>query len=197
MNKLSVLALSAALALSAPFAAQAQDAGAAPADDASTEMGGENAGAAGADTNGDDDGGAFTYDDLNNALQSMAESDLSAVTADTEIDIVPISSLQEEATETADEYTTSVPSDQADTSEMQAAIEANTHIAAALEQAGHTPDDVAAIWVQGDGSLTIFIDDSDVDAAGTDEDAGAPQTDAAPGAETAPEAPDEGAPAGQ
>lgn len=182
MNRLSVLALSAALALSVPLIASAQD-----AVDASAAMDAGNADDADAGANDDAGSGAFTYDDLNAALQSMAEADLSAVTPDTEIEIVPLSSLQEEATETADEYTVSVPGDQADISEMQAAIAANSHISAALEEAGHTAEDVAALWVQGDGSLTIFIDDSDVDAAGTDAEAG--KTEPAAEGQTAPEAP--------
>lgn len=168
MNKLSGLALSSILALSVPFAAQAQDAGVTPEDETSVE----NA--------GDTETGAFTYDDLNAALQGMADADLEAVTADTEIEIVPLSSLDDEtAAQNADEYTTGVTDETGDMSDIRAAIEANTHISAALEAQGYTAEDVAALWVQGDGALTIFVDDTESDAQSDTEapaeDAAAPQ----------------------
>jgi hypothetical protein len=49
-------------------------------------------------------------------------------------------------------------------SDIRAAIEANSHISAALEAQGYTAEDVAALWVQGDGALTIFVDDTESDA---------------------------------
>ncbi|WP_332718247.1 hypothetical protein [Pelagibacterium mangrovi] len=157
MNRLSGLALSSILALSLPFAAQAQDAGATPENETSAED-------ANADA-GDTETGAFTYDDLNAALQGMADADLEAVTADTEIEIVPLSSLDDEtAAQNADEYTTGVTDETGDMSDIRAAIEANTHISAALEAQGYTAEDVAALWVQGDGALTIFVDDTESDA---------------------------------
>lgn len=177
MNRSSVLVLSAILTLSLPYAVAAQDAGAPPGGDAAAEAGAGNAGdeGAGAGAGGDAGDGAFTYDDLNAALQNMADADLSAVTADTRIDIVTMSSLDETAAEEADEYTTSIPSDQSDIADLRAAMETNTHITAALEAEGYTIEDVAAAWVQGDGSLTIFVDDSQ---ASTGEAEGGAETEA-------------------
>jgi hypothetical protein len=179
MNKLSALALGTALTLSMPLAALAQDADAGVTLDGGvqTELGGEDAGAdvgidagvdagvsaegasdMGVDVGADASAGAYTYGDLDNAIHGAGTADFSAVTADTEIEIVEISSLGDDGEFTADAFAESRADFQADIDLLQSKISGNADITAALEAEGYTDSDVVAVWTQADGSLTVFVD---------------------------------------
>lgn len=201
MNKLSALALGTALALSMPFAAFAQDADAGVTLDGgvTTELGGEEAGAeAGADVGVDagaetDAGGAvdagaqagagteagaggmatdMTYGDLDAALQGAGTADLSTVTADTEIQIVDISTLGEDGEFTAQSYAESRADYQADIDTLQGNVEGNTDVVAAVEAAGYTTEDVIAVWMDGEAELTVFVESQQSPEAEAAEDTG-------------------------
>ncbi len=194
MKKLSALALGTALTLSMPLAAMAQDADAGVTLDGGvqTELGGEDAGAdvgadAGVDVGvdagmpsegagetsvgvgADASAGAYTYADLDDAIHGAGTADFSAVTADTEIEIVEISSLGEDGEFTADAFAESRADFQGDIDLLQSNISGNADITAALEAEGYTESDVVAVWTQADGALTVFVDSqssAEADAAG-------------------------------
>ena len=161
MNKLSALALGTALTLSMPLAAMAQDADAGVTLDGGvqTELGGEDANA---------DVGA----DLDDAIHGAGTADFSAVTADTEIEIVEISSLGEDGEFTADAFAESRADFEADIDLLQSNISGNADITAALEAEGYTESEVVAVWTQADDSLTVFVDSQSSAEAEADEDAG-------------------------
>lgn len=191
MNKLSALALGTALTLSMPLAALAQDGGAGVTLDGGvqTELGGENAGAdvdAGVDAGmpaegagdmsvdvGADAGtSAYTYGDLDDAIHGAGTADFAAVTADTEIEIVEITSLGDDGDFTADAFADSRADFQADIDLLQSNISDNADITAALEAEGYTESDVVAVWTQADGSLTVFVDSQSSAEAQEAEEAG-------------------------
>lgn len=197
MNKLSALALGTALTLSMPLAAMAQDADAGVTLDGGvqTELGGEDANAdvgadAGVDVgvdagmpaegagetsvgvDADASAGAYTYADLDDAIHGAGTADFSAVTADTEIEIVEISSLGEDGEFTADAFAESRADFEADIDLLQSNISGNADITAALEAEGYTESEVVAVWTQADGSLTVFVDSQSSAEAEAAEDAG-------------------------
>lgn len=194
MNKLSALALGTALALSMPLAAAAQDTdlGVELDGGVGVELGGEDTGVdAGVDaaldaqtdttvdaTTGvdatvgaDAELSAYTYGDLDQALQGAAAADLSAVNSETDIEIVTLSSLSDDGEFTADAFAEARGDHTADIGVLQSAVEDNADIVAELDAAGYTSEDVVAVWTQADGTLTIFVDDADASldgAASTD-----------------------------
>ena len=197
MNKLSALALGTALTLSMPFAALAQDADAGVTLDGGvqTKLGGEDANAdvgvdAGVDVgvdagmpaegagetsvgvDADASAGAYTYANLDDAIHGAGTADFSAVTADTEIEIVEISSLGEDGEFTADAFAESRGDFQADIDLLQSNISGNADITAALEAEGYTESEVVGVWTQADGSLTVFVDSQNSAEAEAAEDAG-------------------------
>lgn len=206
MNKLSALALGTALTLSMPFAALAQDADAGV--DTGVDVGveaGEDTGAdvgvdagvdAGADTDamsiemeagGDAMAGAgtemseYSFGDLDSALQGAASADLSSVTADTEIEVVTVSSLSDDGEFTADAFADAHSTYEADIATLQGNVEGNSDVVAALEAEGYASEDVVGVWSQADGSLTVFVDDTseaDMDAGGAATETEMNETDA-------------------
>ena len=197
MNKLSALALGTALTLSMPFAALAQDADAGVTLDGGvqTVLGGEDANAdvgvdAGVDVgvdagmpaegagetsvgvDADASAGGYTYANLDDAIHGAGTADFSAVTADTEIEIVEISSLGEDGEFTADAFAESRGDFQADIDLLQSNISGNADITAALEAEGYTESEVVGVWTQADGSLTVFVDSQNSAEAEAAEDAG-------------------------
>jgi hypothetical protein len=160
MNRPSIIALSALLVLSAPLAAHAQSAdAAAQASDAAAE-----------------ESETLAPSELNTALEGAADIDLSAVDADTRIEILPISARAEEGEKNTDEYTTAVTTDQEEVSTLLPALGENEFIMAALEEEGYTLDHVTSVQVHGDGSLTLYVDDEAATTEGS-QPAGAPDAD--------------------
>lgn len=180
MNKLSALALTAALALSAPLAAHAQDAGVGV--DAGVDAGvgvdtGTDSGVdAGVDTGvdagvdaGTDDAGADLGVDagadagmsadtpdaatLMTALEGTADFDISTIDASTTINIVAISEI-----ETDETWTDAWAEHEADVTAKHGEIEANADLTAALEAEGYTAEDVVAIHGEATGEVWVFVD---------------------------------------
>lgn len=128
---------------------------------------------------------AYTYGDLDAALQGAGTANLSSINADTTIEIVGISTLGDDGEFTADAYGETSADYQSDVTALQGNVEGNADIVAALEEDGYTTDDVVAVWSQADGTLTVFVEDggdarftgSDAaPAAGAEGEAGADAT---------------------
>lgn len=160
MNKLSALALGAALALAAPLSVQAQG----------VDLGAQLDGGVGVDAGGDDgltlDLGAgaqvavdrFTHADVDAAIQATAQVSLEDVDAMTDIRIVSLSSLAANDGGQASVLADTRAAFDADISALQANVAANAEIVAALEAQGYDSGDVVAVSSQADGVLTIFVD---------------------------------------
>lgn len=116
---------------------------------------------------------AYTYGDLDAALQGAGSADLSSVTADTDIEIVAISTLGDDGEFTADAYTEAHAEHEGDISTLQANVEENADLVAALDTDGYSAQDVVAVWSQADGTLTVFVDDGADAGAGVDAGAAA------------------------
>lgn len=181
MKTISALALAAALAAGGYTAASAQDAGvdagvdagAGVSDDVSVDAGldaGAEAGA-GADAGAADGAAApeveadatavaqqYTYEDVRAALEATADLDLSVLTDETPIEIVPLSQLAG-----GDDDATAFVAGEADlagpVSETQTAITGNAQIETALQEEGYTLDQVVALMFENETSLVIFVDD--------------------------------------
>jgi hypothetical protein len=178
MNKLSALALGTALTLSMPLAALAQDADAGVTLDGgvTTELGGEDAGVeadvdAGVDADVDAGVSDLTYGDLDTALQGAGTADLSGVTADTEIEIVDISTLGEDGEFTASAFAETQADYESDINLLRTNVDGNADLVAAVEAAGYTTADVIAVWMDGDAALTVFVETQQSPEAEAAEDA--------------------------
>lgn len=132
----------------------------------------EGAGETSVGVDADASAGAYTYADLDDAIHGAGTADFSAVTADTEIEIVEISSLSEDGEFTADAFAQSRADFEADIDLLQSNISGNSDITGALEAEGYTESEVVAVWTQADGSLTVFVDNQNSAEAEAAEDAG-------------------------
>lgn len=158
MNKLSALALGAALAFAAPLAVSAQDTD--PGVDLDSEVGVE----LGGDTQVGVDAGALldvdtlTHADVDAAIQSSGSVNLDDVDATTDIRIVTLSSLAANDGGDASVLSDSRTAFEADISALQGNISANADVVAALEAEGYTAEDVVAVWTHGSGTVVLFVD---------------------------------------
>ena len=100
-----------------------------------------------------------TYGSVMASIQTSANLDLSAVTEETDISIVLLSSLQGNAeTESAalDEALTASADAQAG---LHARISDNAAITAELEAEGYAVEDVVSLKTKADGALIVYVDD--------------------------------------
>lgn len=127
---------------------------------------------AGAGAGGAGATGSYTYGDLDDALQGAASADLSMVTTETEIEVVDIADLTDEGEFTAQSFDESRTTYQGDIDTLRSNIEGNSEIVAELEAQGFSPDDVIAVWMEDETSLTIFVDGQQSPEAGAAQDSG-------------------------
>lgn len=100
-----------------------------------------------------------TYGSVMASIQTSANLDLSAVTEETDISIVLLSSLQGNAeTESAalDEALTASADAQAG---LHARISDNAAITAELEAESYAVEDVVSLKTKADGALIVYVDD--------------------------------------
>lgn len=112
---------------------------------------------AGAEVAGDMADG--TYGSVMASVQTSADLDLSAVTEETDISIVLLSSLQGDAeTESAalDEALIASADAQAG---LHARISDNAAITAELEAEGYAVEDVISLKTKADGAVIVYVDD--------------------------------------
>ncbi|WP_157970020.1 hypothetical protein [Pelagibacterium sediminicola] len=162
MNKLSALALGAALAVAAPVAATAQDTDLDLDLDSGVgvELGGDTVVGvdAGADAGVELDLGALTHADVDTAIQSSGSVDLGDVDATTDIRVVTLSSLAANDGGDASVLADSRAAHEADITALQGKVSANADVVAALEAEGYSAQDVIAVSTQGSGTVVLFVD---------------------------------------
>ena len=156
MNRISALVVCVALGMSVPALAQTTEAPAngatteAPATGVATEQGA--AGAA---------GDAANWEEFNAGLQELAKSDVFDISADSEIEVIPVSERDDEGEATRDDYTVSLPADSADIGALHELLAGNSAITGEVEQAGFAVEDVESIWINANGDIIIYINDGE------------------------------------
>jgi len=96
-----------------------------------------------------------SYDGLTSALSGSATADLSAVTEESQISIVLLSSLTGEAGAFDEAFAANADGN----STLHGNISGNAAISAKLEAEGYTTDDVVAVKSNADGSVVVYVDD--------------------------------------
>ncbi|QQR40012.1 hypothetical protein [Devosia rhizoryzae] len=147
MKQISALAVCAVLAL--PLHAFAQEA-ATPA--TTTEATGAQSTSAAT--------GEVDWEKFEEELQTFASSDIN-FSAESTIEIVPLSTMEEDALDNRDEYTVGIPSDAGDIGAVRELLASNSVVVGAIEDADFTVDDVMDLWINQEGTVTIFVDDTD------------------------------------
>lgn len=149
--KKTITAISVAALLGAGSFAIAQDAGVGVDAGVSVETPAVDATVgAGADASLD-----TSYDSLTSALSGSASVDLSAVTEETQVSIVLLSSLAGEAGAFDEAFAANAEGN----TTLHSNIAGNAAISAKLEAEGYTADDVVAVKSNADGSVLVYVDD--------------------------------------
>lgn len=106
--------------------------------------------------------GNVNYGQIISSLRTstIAASDIEALGADAQIEVITLSEVRGDAAENASALDEAVSAQSASLADLTAAIEANAEVAAALEAAGFTADQIVAVSSSGEGQLTIVVDDS-------------------------------------
>lgn len=107
-------------------------------------------------------GGDVNFGSIVSSLRtsSVAAADIEALGADAQIDVITLAEIQGNAAENASAIDEAVSAQSATIEELQAAIEANADVQAALDAEGFTADQIVAVTANGEGSLTIIVDDT-------------------------------------
>lgn len=121
---------------------------------------------AGANANADAMGNAGgmsdnTYGSVISSIKAGGAADLSAVTDESTITIVLLSSLQGDATTESQALDNALSADAESLTTVQTNVSGNAAIAAKLEAEGYTASDVVAIKTAADGAVTLYVDDRD------------------------------------
>lgn len=90
---------------------------------------------------------------------TFADVDLSSVGDDAEFDIMALSGLKGEAAGNAQALDNALADNSATVDDLQAKVDANTDLAAKIEEEGYSTEDVVAIYTKADGSYEVLIDD--------------------------------------
>lgn len=93
------------------------------------------------------------------ALKSNADFDFTAVTEDTEITIVLLSSLKGEAENNAAALDNELAANADAQADLSASISENAAIMAKLEAEGYAAEDVVTLKTKADGSVIVYVDD--------------------------------------
>ncbi len=106
--------------------------------------------------------GSINYGSIISELRtsSVTAADIEGLDATANIQIVTLSELRGNAAENASGLDEALSSLETSMEELRTAMEANTEISAALEAEGYTMDDVVAVTIGTDNSVTIVVDDA-------------------------------------
>ena len=96
-----------------------------------------------------------SYDGLTSLLSGSASADLTAVTEESQISIVLLSSLSGEAAAFDEAFSANADGN----TTLHGNIAGNAVITAKLEAEGYTADDVVAVKSNADGSVLVYVDD--------------------------------------
>jgi hypothetical protein len=99
-----------------------------------------------------------THGALISAIQTSVVLDFSAFTAATVVTFVPVSTLQGNS-DNSQALDNALKKNSAAITKLQSDFVANAALAAKLDAAGYEKDQILAVTVETDGSLTVFIDD--------------------------------------
>ena len=124
-------------------------------DDASADAGVN----ANANANASADAADDSYGSVMASIKANADLDLSAVTDDTDITIVTISSLQGNAETEAAALDNELTANAEAQAGLHARISDNAAIMAELEAEGFAAEDVVSIKTKADGSVIVYVDD--------------------------------------
>jgi hypothetical protein len=172
-----ILAATALLASTSTAAlAQAQvDVGVGAGGNAGVEAGNGNAGgstAVGVDGNANANANANanrggqadvnSYGDIISSLRTstVTPEDIEGLAVDTKVTVVVLSELRGNAAENASALDQALAAQETSIDELRPSLEARAEVQAALEAEGYTTDDVVAVSLQADGSLTVIVDAS-------------------------------------
>lgn len=124
-------------------------------DDASADAGVN----ANANANASADAADDSYGSVMASIKANADLDLSAVTEDTDITIVTISSLQGNAETEAAALDNELTANAEAQAGLHTRISDNAAIMAELEAEGFAAEDVVSIKTKADGSVIVYVDD--------------------------------------
>lgn len=103
--------------------------------------------------------GDNTYLTLTNAINAGDAVDLSAVTDEARVNIVPISTLEGDAATEGAALDAAIAAQSEALTNLRAEATANTVIAAKLTADGHTVEDIVAIRTDANGNIVVYVDD--------------------------------------
>ncbi|QYO75881.1 hypothetical protein [Devosia salina] len=126
-------------------------------DDASADAG-VNANA-NANANASADAADDSYGSVMASIKANADLDLSAITEDTDITIVTISSLQGNAETEAAALDNELTANADAQAGLHARVSDNAAIMAELEAEGYAAEDVVSLKTKADGSVIVYVDD--------------------------------------
>lgn len=100
-----------------------------------------------------------TYGSVISSISGSADVDLSAITDESKVTIVLLSSLQGNAVTEASALDEALSAGAEGQTTLHANIEGNETIKAKLEAEGYAASDVVAVKSNADGSLIVYVDD--------------------------------------
>lgn len=124
-------------------------------DDASADAGVN----ANANANASADAADDSYGSVTASIKANADLDLSAVTEDTDITIVTISSLQGNAETEAAALDNELTANADAQAGLHTRVSDNAAIMAKLEAEGYAAEDVVSLKTKADGSVIVYVDD--------------------------------------
>jgi hypothetical protein len=103
-----------------------------------------------------------TYGDVISSLRTstVTPEDIEGLAVDTAVTVVVLSELRGNAAENASALDQALAAQETSIDELRPSLEARAEVQAALEAEGFTTDDVVAVSLQADGSLTVIVDAS-------------------------------------
>lgn len=100
-----------------------------------------------------------TYDSVTSSIAGSAAVDLSAVTDESKINIVLLSSLEGDVAAGGTALDEAVSANAEGNTALHTNIDGNATIKAKLEAEGYASSDVVAVKSNADGSITVYVDD--------------------------------------
>jgi len=100
-----------------------------------------------------------TYDAVTSSIAASAAVDLSAITEESQITIVLLSSLEGDATAGGTALDEALSANAEGQASLHANIDGNAAIKTKLEAEGYATSDVVSVQTNADGSLVVYVDD--------------------------------------